>query len=161
MTPESCFQGSGKNRVRQSFCVFVKQKAAQQVSIRIPSFALLLRSPPCNLDDWLQAHDKKQYTTAVFIDLSKAFDNVLHEHLLLTLQACGVSGTALRWFRNFLYDRQQRVVVNNKSSSFFTCNKGVPKAAGSLDHCCLTFMWQTCHHLQGSMEPRCHRLPMI
>ena len=42
------------------------------------------------LDDWLQARDKKQYTTAVFIDLSKAFDNVLHEHLLLTLQACGI-----------------------------------------------------------------------
>ena len=81
------------------------------------------------LDDWLQARDKKQYTTAVFIDLSKAFDNVLHEHLLLTLQACGISGTALRWFRNFLYDRQQRVVVNNKSSSFFTCNKGVPQGS--------------------------------
>ena len=80
------------------------------------------------LDNWLQARDKKQYTTAVFIDLSKAFDNVLHEHLLLTLQACGISGTALRWFRNFLYDRQQRVVVN-KSSSFFTCNKGVPQGS--------------------------------
>ena len=76
-----------------------------------------------------QARDKKQYTTAVFIDLSKAFDNVLHEHLLLTLQACGISSTALRWFRNFLFDRQQRVVVNNKSSSFFLCNtlKGVPQ----------------------------------
>ena len=46
-------------------------------------------------------------------------------NLLLTLQACGISSTALRWFRIFLYDRQQRVVVNNKSSSFFTCNKGV------------------------------------
>ena len=55
--------------------------------------------------------------------------NVLHEHLLLALQACGISGTALRWFRNFLYDRQQRVVVNNKSSSFFTCNKGVSKGS--------------------------------
>ena len=32
-------------------------------------------------------------------------------------------------FRNFLYDRQQRVVVNNKSSSFFTCNKGVPQGS--------------------------------
>ena len=72
---------------------------------------------------------KKQYTTTVFIDLSKAFDNVLHEHLLLTLQACGISDTALRWFRNFLFDRQQRVVVNNKSSSFFTCNKGVPQGS--------------------------------
>ena len=81
------------------------------------------------LDDWLQARDKKQYTTAVFIDLSKAFDNVLHEHLRLTLQACGICGTALRWFRNLLYDRQQRVVVNNKSSSFFTCNKGVPQGS--------------------------------
>ena len=65
----------------------------------------------------------------VFIDLSKAFDNVLHEHLLLTLQTCGISGTALRWFRNFPFDWQQRVVVNHKSSSFFTCNKGVPQGS--------------------------------
>ena len=70
---------------------------------------LLLATP----DDWLQVRDKKQYAIAVFIDLSKAFDKVLHEHLLLTLQACGISGTAFRWFRNFLYDRQQRVVVKN------------------------------------------------
>ena len=62
---------------------------------------LLLATP----DDWLQVRDKKQYAIAVFIDLSKAFDKVLHEHLPLTLQACGISGTALRWFRNFLYDR--------------------------------------------------------
>ena len=53
------------------------------------------------LDDWLQARDKKQYTTAVFIELSRAFDNVLHEHLPLLLQACGISGTALCWFKIF------------------------------------------------------------
>ena len=81
-----------------------------------------------NLEGWLQACDKKQSTTVVLIDLSKAFDNILYEHLLLTLQACSISGTALCWFRNFLHDRQQRVVVNNESSSFFTCNKGVLRA---------------------------------
>ena len=55
------------------------------------------------LDDWLQARDKKQYTctTAVFIDLSKAFDNVLHEHLLLTLQACGISDTSSSLVQKF------------------------------------------------------------
>ena len=42
------------------------------------------------LDDWLQARDKKQYTTAVFIDLSKAFDNVLHEHLVPALDSAGL-----------------------------------------------------------------------
>ena len=103
----------------------LKERKLCSIDVRASCSDLLLAT----LDDWLQARDKKQCTTAVFIDLSKAFDNVLHEHLLLTLQACGISGTALRWFRNFLYDRQQRVVVNNKSSSFFTCNKGVPQGS--------------------------------
>ena len=126
---------------------------------KIASRGSCLKDLLATLDDWLQARDKEQYTTAVFIVLSKAFDNVLHEHLLLTLQACGLSGTALRWFRNFLSDWQQRVVVNNKLSSFFTCNKGVPQGS-VLGPLLFNTYVQTCHHLQGSMEPRGHRLLM-
>ena len=45
------------------------------------------------------------------------------------MQASGNSGTALPWFKNLLYDRQQRVVINNKSSSFFTCKTGGPQGS--------------------------------
>ena len=49
--------------------------------------------------------------------------------MLLTLQQIGLSGTALRWFYNFLDARKQRVIVNSKKSSFFTSNKGVPQGS--------------------------------
>ena len=48
------------------------------------------------IDDWLLAQDKNQCTAVVFLDLSKAFDNVLHDRLLTTLEQIGISGTALR-----------------------------------------------------------------
>ena len=82
-----------------------------------------------NKCQWTKLTLSKKYDRIRLPALNFAFDNVLHEHLLLTLQACGISGTALRWFRNFLFDRQQRVVVNNKSTSFLTFNKGVPQGS--------------------------------
>ena len=41
------------------------------------------------IDDWLIAKDHKMSTSIVFIDLSKAFDNVHHDKLSLKLQKLG------------------------------------------------------------------------
>ena len=49
-------------------------------------------------NDWLLARDQGQTTAVVFIDLSKAFDCVLHQRLLVHLQSAGIAGTALSWF---------------------------------------------------------------
>ena len=80
-------------------------------------------------DDLLVARDEKKFTVAVFIDLSKAFDNVQHQELLLVLQKNGIGGTALDWFENYLKNRQQRVVSNSSSSPVFMSNKGVPQGS--------------------------------
>ena len=61
----------------------------------------------------------------VFIDLSKAFDNVCHESSLVLLQSYGIGGLALRWIFNYLTNRQQRVVVNISKCLPFECSKGV------------------------------------
>ena len=53
-------------------------------------------------------------TRAVFLDLSKAFDRVWHEGLLYKVKCSCVSGDLLILIRNFLTDRQQRVVLNGK-----------------------------------------------
>ena len=42
------------------------------------------------IDDWLLAQDSEMHTFIVFIDLSKAFDNVQHQLLLLKLQQDGI-----------------------------------------------------------------------
>ena len=47
-----------------------------------------------------QALDSGKGVRAVFCDISKAFDRVLHAGLLLKLQAAGVSGKVLAWFKS-------------------------------------------------------------
>ena len=81
------------------------------------------------IDDWLIAKDHKKSTSIVFIDLSKAFDNVRHDKLLIKLQKLGVSGTVLKWIHNFLRNRMQKVVVGSRSSPSFYCTKGVPQGS--------------------------------
>ena len=81
------------------------------------------------LDDWYLAQDAKKFTAIAFIDLSKAFDNVHHELLLLTLQKVGVNGTVLAWFYNYLNNRQQQIVTQESSSTPFLCSKGVPQGS--------------------------------
>ena len=53
------------------------------------------------VDDWLSARDSKLCTAVVFLDLTKAFDNVDHQSLLLLLQKCEIGGTVLSWIKNF------------------------------------------------------------
>ena len=66
-------------------------------------------------------------TRAVFLDLSKAFDRVWHEGLLYKLECSGISGKLLTLLRSFLTNRQQRVVLNGKNSSWLTVKSGVPQ----------------------------------
>ena len=53
---------------------------------------------------------------AAFCDISKAFDRVWHTGLLYKLRAAGVTGNVLQWFKNYLSDRKQRVVLPGISS---------------------------------------------
>ena len=75
------------------------------------------------------AQDVKKFIAIAFIDLSKAFDNVCHELLLLTLQKVGVNGTVLAWFYNYINNRQQQSVTQESSSTSFLCSKGVPQGS--------------------------------
>ena len=63
------------------------------------------------LTDYILEHmDRQMITWAVFIDLKKDFDLVDHECLLFKLEEyCGVRGSSLDWFLNYLTTRTQRV----------------------------------------------------
>ena len=61
------------------------------------------------------------------LDLSKAFDSVPHERLLLKLNRHGIDGPLLLWFRNFLKNRQQRVTIRGTFSNWSPVTSGVPQ----------------------------------
>jgi hypothetical protein len=71
------------------------------------------------LETFYQASNKKSHIAGIFCDLTKAFDCVSHELLLLCkLQYYGVRGAWLELIKSYLSDRKQR--VDFKSSSLFT-----------------------------------------
>ena len=79
------------------------------------------------VDDWLLAREKKLFTAVVFIDLSKAFDNVQRQTLLIMLQRYQIDGTVLKWLYNYLQGQSQRILLGNSLSEPFNSTKGVPQ----------------------------------
>ena len=73
-----------------------------------------------------KALDEKRDVRDVFCDISKAFDRVWHEGLMYKLCKMGIKGTLLKWFKNYLSNRQQRVVINGENSQWGFVKAGVP-----------------------------------
>ena len=66
-------------------------------------------------------------TRAVFIDISKAFENIWHDGFLYKLESNGISGPLLNLMRDFLSEKQQRVVLNGKNSDWRHISVCVPQ----------------------------------
>ena len=66
---------------------------------------------------------------STFLDISKAFDKVWHKGLIFKLKTYGVEGNLLKLLENYLTDRQQRVVLNGRTSSWQNVYAGVPQGS--------------------------------
>ena len=66
---------------------------------------------------------------ALFIDLSKAFDTVNHSLLLRRLENIGCDSNSLKWFHNYLSDRQQYVRAGKVKSAPLPITNGVPQGS--------------------------------
>ena len=76
---------------------------------------------------WCLSRNSSKPTEAIFLDLSKAFDTVPHERLLLKLNRHGNDGPLLLWFRNFLTNIQQRITIGGTRSDWSPVTSGVPQ----------------------------------
>jgi len=72
---------------------------------------------------------QKMKTVAVFVDLSKAFDKVWKEGLLLKLLQKNVCGNMFRWIQSYLFHRSARVKLEGHISPLVKIREGVPQGS--------------------------------
>ena len=78
---------------------------------------------------WHQLLSTHRQVAAIFIDVKKAFDYVLHNHLISSLAGIGISGPLLLWLSDYLTGRQQRVVLDGTASNPTAVTSGVPQGS--------------------------------
>lgn len=88
--------------------------------------------PLINLLDRIYTNLNKpisEYTLNVFLDLKKAFDTVDIGILLTKLEFYGFRHSSLKWFKNYLSNRQQFVSIEGVNSCKKTIKFGVPQGS--------------------------------
>ena len=65
----------------------------------------------------------------VFLDISKAFDKVWHQDVILKLKQNGISGNVLKISKDFPSNSYQRVVLHGQSFGWVAVNPGVPQCS--------------------------------
>ena len=73
--------------------------------------------------------DQGKLPTAVFLDLSKAFDTIDHSILIHKLHYYGIRGTSLNWFKSYLNNRKQYVQFEQSTSAQAPITTGVPQGS--------------------------------
>ena len=73
--------------------------------------------------------EKRCQVDTIYLDFAKAFDKVSHDLLLVKLHNFGIKGNLLRWFKNYLSGRFQRVTVHGVTSQPLPVLSGVPQGS--------------------------------
>ena len=68
-------------------------------------------------NDLLMAIDTYGDAVLILLDLSAAFDTIDHTILLQRLHELGIRDAALDWFKSYLSQRRQSVLINGTRSS--------------------------------------------
>lgn len=77
----------------------------------------------------LQAFSSGKQLDCIYLDYSKAFDTVSHEHLISKLQGYGIVSPMIDWFKSYLNNRTLYVKFSGELSNPFTAVSGVPQGS--------------------------------
>jgi hypothetical protein len=81
------------------------------------------------LNKVIEEKQKGNFTVGIFIDLRKAFDTLDHKILLDKLKFYGITGSELKWFKNYLENRSQSVQFKQEISDRLEIEVGVPQGS--------------------------------
>ncbi len=81
------------------------------------------------MHQWGKWENDKIPTDIIYLDISKAFDTVVHSKLLVKMEAYGIAGNLLSWFRDYLNGRLQRIRVGTSHSDWSKALSGVPQGS--------------------------------
>ena len=80
-------------------------------------------------DSILQNINKKELTVAVLLDMSKVFDSIGHDILVMKLRDVGLSFPSIEWFKSYLSSRYQVVKIQASISDQLHFTGGVPQGS--------------------------------
>ena len=80
-------------------------------------------------DNWYQNIEDGLITGVCFFDISKCFDAICHDTLLFKLKKYGILGHSLKWFKSYLTDRSQALILNKSLTSFKNVTTGIPQGS--------------------------------
>lgn len=74
-------------------------------------------------------HSDRKVCSALFLDVSKAFDVVDHPILIEKLEKAGIRGLPLKWFQSYLSGRKQKVRIGKTTGNLESVEYGVPQGS--------------------------------
>ena len=77
----------------------------------------------------MTAFENQTPLSLTFCDVSKAFDCFWIRGLINKLEKYGMRGDILEWFKTYLSDRKQKVVLHNTESQIGCLYAGVPQGS--------------------------------
>ncbi len=73
--------------------------------------------------------DEGKFGLLILLDLSAAFDAIVHELLIMDCKSVGIDGDAITYLRSYLENRKYCVQIGRSFSDKKTLNRGVPQGS--------------------------------